>query len=657
MIASPKPPRIVPPWAATAAGLTAMTTLFLASGPTPILPTLALGLLAVYLFGARFEMGTRPIQFTRLLLFGTIFALRGERETNLMDAWGPAQSLDTIALAAAAELVIRAWQRDAWGGTKRMLLLSGLVMLIGCSTDNERLIRITAPLYFLCVVLALRADRPHAARAPRRVIIMAGGLIALTLGLGAVVTRQFETHKAQIMEWGMEWGMEQLGERARPPDTGAGVSGLSKTPVLGSTFNQPGSSARLLKVVGGLNDPYLHQMAFEDYYNGRWGPQLNRRDFGPADLRPDAPGPRARVTRYVNDDGYLSAPLSCAGIDVGPRASTTWPTQGSGPVRLEPDDVVAYDIIHGPNDTYQGPLCTPPTPTETARCLQMPPEIDSKVRAIARRIAAESADPRLRVEGVVRFLMRNNAYSLTTQRGSGDPISNFILQRKSAHCEYFASAATILLRGAGIPTRYAIGYYAHEGDGPGVTVVRAQDAHAWAESWLPGVGWVVVDATPGNGRPDHTAKSSWWWKWRDRWQDLTLAFRVWVSGLGRRQRWALIGGLAAVLIASSLLRWWQVRRTKQPAFAYAIPSEALRSLAGRFEAFLARRGRPCPPDRPWQEHLAAPEEVTAAIAPLDMDRAQAFVDEYNRVRFGDAPSLAALSALDATLRQLENADK
>lgn len=649
-----KSPRVVPPWPATAAGLVAMTTLFLASGPTPLLPLLAVALLAVYAFGAQFQMGTRPVQFTRLLLFGTIFALRGERESSLMDAWGPAQSLDTIALAAAAELVIRAWQRDMWGGAKRMLLLSGLVMLIGCSTDNERLIAYAAPLYFLCVILTLRVERARATgrpKTPLRSLALVGAVIAVTLGMGGAVTRAFDSHKSEIMEW----GMEKLGERARPPDTGASVSGLSKTPVLGSTFNQPGSSARLLKIQGGLNDPYLHQMAFDEYHNGSWGPDLKQRIFGPADLRPDAPGPRARVTRYVNDDGCLSAPLSCAGIDAGPHGSLTWAPEIGGPVRLEPDDVVTYDIVRGAGGPNQGPICAPLTPPERVRCLQVPPEVDPKVRALARQFAADNADPRGRVEAVVRFLMRNNAYSLTTTRGNGDPVSRFILERKSAHCEYFGSAATILLRGAGVPTRYAIGYYEHEDDGPGTTVVRAQDAHAWAESWIDGIGWVVVDATPGNGRPNHTAKSAWWWKWRDRWQDLTMAFRSWVNGLGTGQRLSLVGGLGLILLASSLLRWWQVRRMRPPAFAYAVPSEALAALAGRFEAYLARRGRPCPPALPWQEHLGSADESREAAPPVDIAGARDFVEAYNRARFGGGP--AALAALHDALRQLENADQ
>lgn len=648
-----KPPRVVPPWPATAAGLVAMTTLYLASGPTPVLPILAAALLAVYGFGAQFTLGTRPIQFTRLILFGTIFALRGEHETNLVDAWGGSpQSLDTIAQVAAAEMVIRAWQRGPGGGARRMLMFSGFVMLIGCSTDNQLLIMAAAPLYFLCVILALRADHPPQARMRIRETLLAAGLIALTLSLGAIVTSQFESHKADIMEW----GMEALGEHARPPDTNANVSGLSKTPVLSSTFNQPGSSARLLKIEGGLNDPYLHQMAFDEYHTGSWGPTLSRRDFTAADLRPDASGPRARVTRYVNDDGCISAPLSCAGIDVGSHGIVTWALGDGGPVRLEPDDIVTYTIIHGRPDTYQGPLCVPPTPAETMRCLQVPPEVDPQVRVIAQRLAAENADPQRRTEAVVRFLMQNNAYSLTTQRGEGDPVSNFILQHKSAHCEYFASAATILLRLMGVPTRYAIGYYAHESDGPGITVVRAQDAHAWAESWIVGVGWVVVDATPGNGRPDRTAKSAWWWKWRDRWQDVSLAFRVWVNALGLWQRLALLGGLAAVLLASSLLRWWQVRRRRRSEFAYAMSSEALAALAGRFEAYLARRGRPCPPGRTWQEHLAMPTPADDKSS-LDTECAEAFIQTYNKARFGDSEAADALPALQETLRQMENAPR
>lgn len=649
MRTTPTTSRIVPPWPATVAALISFGTLYLSSGPDPILPILALALLAVYLFGAQFVQGMRPIQFTRLLLFGGIYALSGGRQTNLMDAWGPAQALDTIAHVLAAELVIRAWQRGETGGGRRMIGLSGFIMLIACATDNARLIEVAAPIYFFFLILALRAERPApAVKLPfRPMVLLTHGLpIALTLGTGALITQQFETHRPEIMEW----GMEALGER--PPTREGDVSGLSKSPVLGSTFNTPGSSTRILRIVGTLPDPHLHGMCFDTYHLGSWGPDMGDRNFVdamPAQLGADAPGPRARVTRFVNDDGMVSAPLNSAGLHFASNLTPQWAPEDGGPVRAESADALTYDIVAGPSDTYQGPFCLPLTATERRRCLLVPAEIDPRVQALAQSLAGPDASPSVRIEAVVAYLIGHNAYSLRARRGSGDPVSSFILEHKAAHCEYFASAAVILLRCLGVPTRYCIGYYAHEGDGADAIVVRGQDAHAWAESWIDGVGWVVVDATPGNGRPDQTSKSSLWWKVRDRWQDFTQGLRAWVNRLRPAQRLALIGGLGAILLASNVWRLWKARQARAGIFAYAAPPGELSALAERFEAYLNRQGSPCPPDVPWREHLSREASST-----WDRERAEAFVTAYNRARFGalDAPTL---TALQQSLRELEKA--
>nr|MDQ2687587.1 hypothetical protein [Armatimonadota bacterium] len=92
--------------------------------------------------------------------------------------------------------------------------------------------------------------------------------------------------------------------------------------------------------------------------------------------------------------------------------------------------------------------------------------------------------------------------------------------------------------------------------------------------------------------------------------------------------------------------------------AYAMPSEALAALAGRFETYLARHGHPCPPDRPWQEHLALPApspNETKPTPPLDRERAEAFIQTYNKARFGDGEADQAVMTLQETLQQMENA--
>jgi len=72
---------------------------------------------------------------------------------------------------------------------------------------------------------------------------------------------------------------------------------------------------------------------------------------------------------------------------------------------------------------------------------------------------------------------------------------------RRGHCQYFASAATILLRRAGHPARFVVGFASNEtfgGDGGGNSgyLFRALHAHAWSEVLTRGQRWQRVDATP-----------------------------------------------------------------------------------------------------------------------------------------------------------------
>lgn len=68
---------------------------------------------------------------------------------------------------------------------------------------------------------------------------------------------------------------------------------------------------------------------------------------------------------------------------------------------------------------------------------------------------------------------------------------------------YFATAATLAFRSAGIPARYVEGYRAADDRlaaavGAGVPLnLTAADAHAWTEIYLDGQGWTPVEVTPG----------------------------------------------------------------------------------------------------------------------------------------------------------------
>src|SRR3546814_5956627 len=67
---------------------------------------------------------------------------------------------------------------------------------------------------------------------------------------------------------------------------------------------------------------------------------------------------------------------------------------------------------------------------------------------------------------------------------------------RSGCCEHYSAAFVVLMRAAGIPARVVTGYVGGYRNPLGdYWLVRRSDAHAWAEVWLDGRGWVRVDPT------------------------------------------------------------------------------------------------------------------------------------------------------------------
>ncbi len=80
-------------------------------------------------------------------------------------------------------------------------------------------------------------------------------------------------------------------------------------------------------------------------------------------------------------------------------------------------------------------------------------------------------------------------------------IGIFLEQARTGHCEFFATASALLLREAGVPTRYACGFAVVEaGDKKtGEMVVRGTHAHAWCRAWdEESQRWLDVDLTPSD---------------------------------------------------------------------------------------------------------------------------------------------------------------
>lgn len=130
--------------------------------------------------------------------------------------------------------------------------------------------------------------------------------------------------------------------------------------------------------------------------------------------------------------------------------------------------------------------------------LELPPNLDPRVGKLAADVTSRAHDEYDRVSAVSSYLSSHYRYTLDL-RGPvpADPLANFLFVRRAGHCEYFATAMTIMLRTLGIPARYATGFAPGEYNPiAGDYIIRGSDAHAWVEVYFPGYGWLTFDPTP-----------------------------------------------------------------------------------------------------------------------------------------------------------------
>jgi protein-glutamine gamma-glutamyltransferase len=87
-------------------------------------------------------------------------------------------------------------------------------------------------------------------------------------------------------------------------------------------------------------------------------------------------------------------------------------------------------------------------------------------------------------------------YTLVPPELGRNSVDEFLFETRRGFCEHYASAFVVLMRAAGIPARVVTGYQGGEMNPlSDYLIVRQSEAHAWAEVWQAGEGWLRVDPT------------------------------------------------------------------------------------------------------------------------------------------------------------------
>ncbi len=127
----------------------------------------------------------------------------------------------------------------------------------------------------------------------------------------------------------------------------------------------------------------------------------------------------------------------------------------------------------------------------------LPGNSNPRTAQLAREMRAAAGSDRAFVNAVLDMLHEEAFfYTLEPPPLGSNPVDRFLFETRRGFCEHYASAFSVLMRSADIPSRIVLGYQGGEVNPlGGHLIVRQSDAHAWTEVWLDDAGWVRVDPT------------------------------------------------------------------------------------------------------------------------------------------------------------------
>lgn len=234
--------------------------------------------------------------------------------------------------------------------------------------------------------------------------------------------------------------------------------------------------------------------------------------------------------------------------------------------------------------------------------VELPPGFNPRTLAWAAALRQDpryaTADGRTLADALMqRIRTESYVYTLAPGDYGRDAVDEFWLDRKEGFCEHFAAAFVVVMRALDVPARVVTGYQGAE-PGPidGYTVVRQSSAHAWAEYWQAGIGWVRADPTAavaperiqGSRRLQPppgvvagalgTVSPALLARLRDGWEAINNRWNQWVLNYSRGQQFDLLerlgwrspswedlallltAALSSLALAGAAWAWWDRHR-------------------------------------------------------------------------------------------------
>ena len=348
------------------------------------------------------------------------------------------------------------------------------------------------------------------------IVLLLAAFIGILL-LTAAEFRLYHRYEDTLRNW--ENRLLRLGVRRFYRGGQPGILRFGSTPNLNIGFPPHASRFErqvVLRAVGTAPPGYLRTATFGSYHGGRWiqPPELERQDT--MEAAANAPGtffadqlykvsrlePAENAWTFYLDSRVRSEKLPIPGHTVSLRfIAEQAAIAEDGSIELtglaREGGYTAYADTPSGIEAY--PLPDPP-PEEYSR---LPENLVPELEKIVRQLDLKNLpDDSSRFARVLAFFRDNFEYALDwpgTPHGD-DPVQYFLTTRRRAHCELFASGLALLLRAAGIPTRYVTGLVCFERHPSSrYYLARVANSHAWVEAFDRNrKTWVLLDATPAS---------------------------------------------------------------------------------------------------------------------------------------------------------------
>jgi hypothetical protein len=334
----------------------------------------------------------------------------------------------------------------------------------------------------------------------RRLWAMSARTMALTMVLFIIVPR--------FGQLGWSGGIAQ-------PKATVGFNDEVSLGEMGEIIESPSEVMRVRFTEGSSDKPYhtsgeiyLYGGLLTEYHKGRWGPGVPSEGAQAADppwqVLPGDKWPASYVTQHCDLEGldrnelFYVAPVFPVNDNdyIHPeRKLCRWTREPALRTRRFSYRMGTTAFHNG----FQSPL-TPKDKLERLLFAQQIPKDKNgdpalkQLKALAEKWDAESKLPKDKVANRARYLEYKLAqsgeykYSLLPQNrniDAMDPIEDFLIEHKAGHCEYFATALTLMLRHVGIPARMVVGFKCDEWhEAEQCYQVRQLHAHTWVQAYL-----------------------------------------------------------------------------------------------------------------------------------------------------------------------------